>query len=312
MKVISSPPTSRVMPKTISENPTDSLCLDSAAFSRMCSSNDIDFHAYFSKQIGKFCKAQLQTSRTKKFIDPCTHSMHNDCLAQQTFYRFWACKAFVWDWSVSCPSFQVSQIVRTVLWTCLVSLGSFNRLFDWWLWSTFLFSRSIQFWHAIGTNVKNVFLWSLRQVDHFQWFSYDLSTFFVWTSKAFRFRMCLVCWRRVLLLRCDGFRTRILFWFFWFEGGFFLVFGFGSQELCRMFLRLISPFRYFPRSKQKCCESKIIIASMHSKALFVSAQIHDISFWLVNYFFNDSFFSFTVFTKDSWLFRVFVVYESEI
>jgi hypothetical protein len=58
-----------------------------------------------------------------------------------------------------------------------------------------------------------------------------------------------------------------------------------------MFLRLISPFRYFPRSKQKCCELKIIIASMHSNALFVSAQIHDISFWFVNYF-SDSFFLF--------------------
>jgi len=59
-----------------------------------------------------------------------------------------------------------------------------------------------------------------------------------------------------------------------------------------MFLRLISPFRYFARSKQKRCELKIIITSMHSNALFVSAQIHDVLFWFVNYFFSDSFFIF--------------------
>jgi len=61
---MSKPPISRVMPKTISENPTDSLCLDSATFSCRYSSNDMDFHAYFSKQIGKLYEVQLQISRS--------------------------------------------------------------------------------------------------------------------------------------------------------------------------------------------------------------------------------------------------------
>jgi hypothetical protein len=40
-KVMSKPPTIKTMPRTISENPTASLCLDSAAFSCRYSLIDI-------------------------------------------------------------------------------------------------------------------------------------------------------------------------------------------------------------------------------------------------------------------------------